>query len=252
MAATAEFRLSIMQALADQLARGLEALQPEPLDLAHLNLIDRKPGVYQLYNDDELVYIGKTDSSIAKRLREHYEKINCRLNISTRQIKFTALYVDEELNSIAPETRLIDMYREKGLATWNGKGFGPHDPGQQRDQTAFEPDHFDSMYPANLDWICQDIQPGTYSAAVLLKKVKKSVPFLFRYESADFHKSISVEVEEGDPTANELFDILGRAINQVDLKWRITALPGYVIMYQKPGPYLSARKQYPPVPPSLS
>jgi hypothetical protein len=248
MAATAEFRLSIMRALADQLAEGLRDLDPDPLDVKHLAEVDHKPGVYQLYKDGVLVYVGKHESSVANRLREHHDKIACRLNIDLREMSFTALYVHEDLHSVAPEQRLISMYKEQGLAAWNGQGFGPHDPGQRRDETTFGPDHFDSKYPVNLDWVCDKIEPRWYTVAELLARIKGSVPFLFRYQQASFHKELRVTVESPNPTANELFDLLGRAVNDSDARWRITALPGYVIMYPKPGPYPSARMQYPPTP----
>ena len=246
MAATGEFRLSIARALADQLEDGLDALDSDPLDLAHLEDVKSTPGVYQLYQDDVVVYVGKDEKSVKKRLREHHDKIRCRLNIILESMSFTALYVHEEMHALGPEKRIIAHYKAKDLAAWNGEGFGPHDPGQQRDTTVFGPKHFDSMYPANLDWVCDAIPMGTYTAAELLKRVKANVPFLFRYEKADFHNGVEVEIDWEDPTADDLFESLGLAINAADPRWRITALPGYVIMYPKPGPYPSARRQYPP------
>ncbi|WP_143261456.1 GIY-YIG nuclease family protein [Allokutzneria sp. NRRL B-24872] len=243
--ATGEFRLSIMRALADQLADGLRALKPAPLDLEHLADVYSKPGVYQLYQNDVLVYVGKDESSVANRLREHYDKIKCRLKITPIEMSFTALYVHEDLHSVAPERRLIASYKEQGLAAWNGKGFGPHDPGKHRDETAFGPDHFDTMYPANLHWTCKEIAMGTYTATNLLQQVKKNVPFVFRYKKADFHRGIEVTVDWENPTADELFELLGQAINAVGPDWQIIALPGYAIMYDKRTQYPSARKRYP-------
>lgn len=245
MSATGEFHLSIMKALADQLDDGLGELEPEPLDLGRLSGVEHKPGVYQLYKDGVLVYIGKDESSVAKRLREHYDKIKCRLNIAVSSMTFTALYVHEDLHAVAPEKRLINHYKQQGLASWNGKGFGPHDPGRKRDETEFGPTHFDSMYPADLGWVCEEISSGTYSADVLLGGAKESLPFVFRYQAAAFHKEVEVIIPKDRPTADEVFELLGLAINAADSRWRITALPGYVIMYPKPGPYPGARKQYP-------
>lgn len=245
MAATGEFRLSIAKAFADQLEAELDTLVSDPLNLTNLDNVADRPGVYQLYHDGVVVYVGKDEKSVSKRLREHYDKIRCRLNITIESMAFTALYVHEEMHALGPEKRIIAHYKQLGLAAWNGEGFGPHDPGQRRDETTFGPSHFDSMYPANLDWVCDAVPPGNYTATELLRRVKTAVPFLFRYQPAKFHDEIDIEIHEENPTADALFESLGLAINTVDSRWRITALPGYVIMYPKPGPYPSARRQYP-------
>lgn len=244
MTATAEFRLSIMKALADQLADGLNSLEPDPLDIPHLANVERRPGVYQLYKNRELVYVGKHEQSVARRLVEHHEKIKGRMNIALADMSFTALYVHEDLHSVAPETRLIADYRNRGLAAWNNTGFGRHDPGRNRDTTDIDDKDFDAMYPVNLDWTCNDIRRGTYTASDLLERVSEAVPYKFRYQRELLHHDVAVTVNTDAPTADELFELLGRAIHAADPNWYITALPGYVIMYPRAGPYPSARKQY--------
>lgn len=243
MAASAEFRLSITRALGDQLAEGLDRLDHVPLDSVEIAKLDRRSGIYQLYEDGVLVYVGKADRSLPTRLRKHQIKLSGRLNVGA--MRFTCLYVDEDLPAVAPERILIDRYKEQDLAHWNFNGFGSNDPGQNRDQTVFEAEHFDSSHPINLDVRLDGIPAGTYQADELLKRVKADLPYVFRYEGARFHKDIEVELPEGGLTAAEMFLFLAEDIARVDSRWRIVALPGYVIMYPKPGEYPSAQRIYP-------
>lgn len=244
MPSSGQFRLSITRALGDQLAEELVKLKPDPLDREHLDLLESRPGVYQLYEDGVLVYVGKADTSLPQRLAKHHAKIAGRLNLG--DIGFTCLYVDEDLHAVAPERLLIHRYKDEGLAAWNFNGFGSNDPGRNRDETVFEESHFDSQHPANLDIRCVDIPAGGYQADELLKRLKQSLPYVFRYQTAAFHQELHIEVVEDEPTADHLFASLGHAIAKADGRWRIAALPGYVVMYAKPGPYPSARKIYPP------
>lgn len=244
MSASGEFRLSITRALADQLADGLAALDPDPLDPVYIGRVDPKPGVYQLYENGTLIYVGKAQVSepLPKRLRQHYDKLSGRLGIGT--MTFTCLYVHEDMQAVSPEQLLINKYRGEGKAAWNFMGFGSKDPGKERDTTRIDAGHFDAVHPINLDFVCADITAGTYVVEDLLKLVKRELPFLFRYQSAAFHRQLEVEIVEDAPTADELFDALGAVIAHADPEWRITALPGYVIMYPKDGPYPHALRTY--------
>jgi hypothetical protein len=124
-------------------------------------------------------------------------------------------------------------------------GFGNKDPGKERDTTKIDEDHFDAVHPINLDYICHEIKAGTYTVGNLLALTKNKLPFLFRYEKAPFHNELQVEILEDRPTADILFQTLGMAIASVDHRWRITALPGYVIMYPKEAMYPHALRTYP-------
>ncbi|WP_147133898.1 GIY-YIG nuclease family protein [Nocardia ninae] len=240
-----------MRALGDQLADGLRRLTPAPLDMTRIGKLEARPGVYQLYEGGCLVYVGKADKSLPQRLTKHYVKLTARLALGP--MTFTCLYVDEDLHAVAPERLLIQRQKDQGLAQWNFNGFGSNDPGRNRDETLFESNHFDSLHPADLAHVCKGLRANVYRADLLLKQIKAVLPYLFRYESASFHRQVEVRVDHDDPTADELFAAVGIAINKADPKWRITALPGYVIMYPKPGPYPSARRQYPaPVKPNTA
>lgn len=243
MSSSGQFRLSITRALGDQLAEGLAQLEADPLDLDHVTELENRPGVYQLYEDGLLVYIGKADKSLQQRLLQHHDKIAGRLNVGA--MSFTCLYVDEDLHAVMPEQILIRRYKSENLASWNFNGFGSNDPGRHRDKTIFEESHFDVQHPANLNIACVDVSAGTYAVDELLKKIKGSLPYVFRYESDALHGEVQVKVVQDAPSADTLFEHVGRAVASIDPRWQITALPGYVIMYPSRASYPSARKIYP-------
>lgn len=248
MPCSAEFRLSVTRALGDQLAALLDELTPAPLTQENLDTLDSRPGVYLLYYQNKPVYVGKTDRSLPQRLGKHRFKLSGRLNIVAADVGFICAYVEEDLAAVAPEKTLIARYRAQGGLPWDAGGFGINDPGIIRDDTTFGPDHFDVMYPADLERPVPEVKPGTYSAAELVTAIKSALPFVFRFKAdsprgrkphRDFNAA-SVTVPRHNLTADELFSLLAAAMPG----WQITALPGYVIMYPVGASYPSARKIY--------
>ncbi|GAA3046445.1 GIY-YIG nuclease family protein [Actinokineospora globicatena] len=244
MSASGEFRLSITQALADQLASGLADLSPDPLDPTHIANVAAKPGVYQLYENDVLVYVGKAEAaeSLPKRLRQHHDKLSGRRNVGS--MTFTCLYVHEDMHAVSPERLLIKKYGAAGFASWNYAGFGSKDPGKERDTTKIDDGHFDATHPINLDFVCAGIRARSYLLSDLLVTVKAALPFLFRYQKAPFHDDVIVAVPNDAPKADDLLAIMGACVAEADARWRIIALPGYVIMYPREAPS-HALKTYP-------
>jgi Eco29kI restriction endonuclease len=238
-----EFRLSMTRALADQLATGLDNLTPAPLDMRRIGHLQDRPGIYQLYQDGLLVYVGKAELSLPGRLTKHYRKLSGRENVGA--MTFACLYVDEDLHAVAPERLLITRYVGAGLAPWNNSGFGNNDPGKERDTTGVKDDHFDALHPARLDWPCETIGAGAYNLAQLLVYLKADLPYTFRYQRASFHADLTINVPRGPLTADELFTLIGSTVAEFDERWQITALIGYVIMYPSHGPYPQARRVYP-------
>jgi len=182
MSASAEFRLSITRALADQLVTSLASLSPESLTQSALEALPHRAGVYQLYLADKMVYVGKADPSLPKRLTKHFWKLSGRENVDIADTGFTCLFVDEDLHAVAPERLLIDRFKADGKAPWNFNGFGNNDPGQQRDTTMFDSEHFDMIFPAGLDWCCREIVAGEYSASNLLSQVKSQCHLVKRQD----------------------------------------------------------------------
>lgn len=243
----AEFKLSITQALGDQLAEHLAALIKAPLTRDNIAKLPPRKGVYQLYRHDKLVYIGKADKTLPQRLARHLAKLEGRENTELDQIKFTALSVDEDFNAITPEELLIKKHQGAGEAPWNNNGFGINDPGQNRDTTFFEPDHFDQLYPARLDWLIEGLPVGKSDLKSLLHIAKTNLPYLFRYAhyrdkvKVEFYSDFEVTLDTPAMTADEFFHLVSA---QLPSPWRIMALPGYVVMYPKALTSESARKYY--------
>lgn len=239
----ADFRLSITQALGDQLLASLMRLEPAPLQEASLLGLRELPGVYQLYLDDELVYVGKADRSLPARLRQHKRKVSGRANISLENMTFCCLYVAEDFSALAPEKLLINRYAQRGEAPWNRNGFGGKDPGRRRDHTVIKENHFDNVFPADLDRIVDDIPQGEVLFSSLLSKVKKELPFNFRYQQLPSSLANHLlTIHDPQLSADGAFRLIA---SQLPVTWQVVALSGYVVMYpDMPTLYASARRYY--------
>ncbi|MFE6783807.1 Eco29kI family restriction endonuclease [Streptomyces sp. NPDC057680] len=242
----AEFKLSITKALGDQLSAALMDLRPAPLTMENIQLLRPLPGVYQLYKGEELVYVGKADTSLPQRIEKHFRKISGRRNISLAEMAFTCLYVDEDFGAVAPERLLINKHRGQGEVPWNYNGFGNNDPGKRRDTTEVDADHFDRAYPIDLEYKCAELWQfvsgsGTVSLADLLSATKRALPYVFRYQASSAFEAIHVAESYECATADE---ILRTVASHLPDMWQITALPGYLIMYPKVEEYPSAQRYY--------
>ncbi|MFG3496228.1 GIY-YIG nuclease family protein [Streptomyces sp. NPDC047928] len=237
-----DFTLSITKALGDQLSAALDGLDRAPLAEENIARLKEKPGVYQLYLNDDFVYVGKADKSLPTRLRNHLRKISGRRNISLGQMTFSCLYVAEDFSALAPEQLLISHHKGMGNIPWNNNGFGNKDPGRQRDSTVLKQNHFDVVFPIDLDRPIEGLSPGETTLHELLETTKTGLPYNFRYgKSAEF-KTRSVHVPSADMTADEVFRLVSA---EIPARWQITALMGYVIMYDdSPDTYRSAWRYY--------
>lgn len=245
----AEFKLSITKALGDQLAEHISQLEPAALSEANVGALLEEQGVYQLYRNKQLVYVGKADKTLHGRLEQHRRKISGRQNIHISEMSFTCLYVAEDLAAVAPERLLIDRHRRDGGLPWNVAGFGNNDPGRQRDTTRVKTSNFDALFPIRLDWPCPEIH-GDQPVVDILRKLKACLPYLFRYETNGSKKQESypqdfLETRLRVPAGGIPVDVLLQAlVNALPEGWQITALPGYVIMYRERQNYASALKTY--------
>ncbi|HEY1176221.1 Eco29kI family restriction endonuclease [Streptomyces ossamyceticus] len=248
-----QFRLSITKALGDQLADALDNLTPAPLTQENLDALDERAtieklqsrsGVYQLHRgpDHDLVYVGKADKPLSSRLGNHLRKISGRRGISIDEMTFKCLYVAEDFSAVAPEKLLIKKYKKSGHIPWNANGFGNKDPGQQRDTTVLKANHFDMLFPIDLDCAVEGLTPGERSLHDLLQQIKQGLKYNFRYKESAQFKNIAVSVPEYEMTADGVFELVARALPQ---SWQISALMGYVIMYDNRGrDYPSAWRYY--------
>ncbi|WP_326597895.1 Eco29kI family restriction endonuclease [Streptomyces sp. NBC_01803] len=237
-----DFRLSITKALGDQLAHALTRLRRAPLAEQCLASLDERPGVYQLYLHGEFVYVGKADKSLPSRLANHLRKLSGRRNIDLRDVTFSCLYVDEDFSALAPEQLLISHHKEMGNIPWNNNGFGNKDPGRQRDSTVLKINHFDVIFPIDLDRRVEGLKPGQIALSTFLKALKNGLPYNFRYVEPPRSKSIFLAVPQVGLSANEAFQSVSEALSDA---WQIAALMGYVIMYpDSPNEYKSAWRYY--------
>ncbi|MFI0233519.1 Eco29kI family restriction endonuclease [Streptomyces sp. NPDC017086] len=239
-----DFRLSITQALGDQLADALDDLSPAPLTESNLSELEDRPGVYQLYRNGEFVYVGKADKSLPTRIQKHLRKVSGRQGISLSEMTFTCLYVAEDFSALAPEKLLIKNYKERGEIPWNNNGFGNNDPGKRRDETVVKENHFDALFPIDLGRMIPRIKPGTTTIAKLLAHVSKEAPYTFRYEKKKVGSAYkgTIQVPETDLTVDQLFALIARSLPE---EWQIAVLPGRAILYPDNGrTYPSAWRYY--------
>lgn len=248
MPATGHFTFDLMGPLIAQLDASFGGLTPEPLNGANLAALPQGPGVYQLWHAGDRVYVGKADRDLQSRLGDHDRKIGGRLNIALADVTFMALYLEATWIPVGAERGLIDLYDGPGrahLLPWNNNGFGINDPGKERDTTNFRAQHFDVLYPADLNVPIVGLAAGQYPMNELLRTVKTALPWVFRFENqwarhADYLVS-TVTIPHNDPTAEEVFDAV---IAGLPTGWQITALPGYTVMYKAHRAYAGARRTW--------
>ncbi len=135
--ALGRFRFNFTKAVQDQFRDQLESQPQRPLADAHA---PEEPGVYVLYRDGHVVYVGKTPN-LSKRLREHANRIMNALGISIEEMSCRHLAVDEEWMAEAAEKLMIQAYEPD----WQGSGFGGHTPGSGR--PGLRPREWDRMFP---------------------------------------------------------------------------------------------------------
>jgi hypothetical protein len=125
------------------LDRGIRAQVVEKLDSSPLlelkkNVGPQQSGIYALYLNGALVYIGKASKGTTKskrtlraRLNEHVGKIDERQNISLDHMQCRYLTFASEWWVFAAEFALINFHQPE----WNDTGFGSKIPGIGRPGT---------------------------------------------------------------------------------------------------------------------
>ncbi len=238
MPSYANFEIDIISALSSQLVDAFSQLDIGHLADEQIVSLPKGQGLYKLYHGDSLVYVGKA-GQLRRRLEEHRFKISGRRNIEVSEMGFKCLFIHRNWTALAPEDSLIRHYREagEGECAWNGNGFGPHDPGRDRETTDKRPDRFDSQYPIRKGWICDWIEPGPHNAFALVKRIKSDLPYLFRFETAGKgstkphldYRDLTITIPRDHMTAEELL----RTIAQALPGWQATAFPSHLILYKE-------------------
>ncbi|MGW2665649.1 hypothetical protein ACWCW7_32255 [Nocardia tengchongensis] len=242
--ASGDFKLSITRALGDQLSEKLGELVPAPLTAEQLDGLEKRQGVYQLFVEGQLVYVGKAaqKGGLPARLRGHMRKLSGRRNINMRDVGYVCLYVDEDLDAAAPEKLLIKRYKANGEAPWNTMGFGNKDPGRNRDKTLVKAQHFDAEYPINTDLAVEGLQAGEWLLGPVLMTVKENLPYTFRFPTVGSGRKPRRDLREVPilvpdsvnlGTGLSITVFLELVLAVLPEGWQATTLPGYVILYDE-------------------
>lgn len=235
-----ELEFDLPTKLLEELVKLFEEMPAGKLSAASLNRVEEEQGVYQLFKDEKLVYIGKTDSDagLKKRLLRHAFKIQSRKNLNVEQVTFKAIRV-YVFTAMDLEALLISHYRDKGQRPdWQHSGFGSNDPGRQRDTTKVKPENFDAKYPIDLSIIVSiDSDSDKITVAELFRQMKDRLSYNIRFQTSGQGRKPHPDLNEAEaqlPDTKEatVLNLLKAAKRALGKNWRITALPGYVIVYK--------------------
>jgi hypothetical protein len=232
-----EFEFDLPGALLDHLVRALDGMETAPLDVGSLADVPEAQGVYQLFLDGELVYIGKTDAEagLFRRLTRHSRKTHHRIGLSPSQVSFKAVRIFV-FTAIDLETQLIRHYTGKAGTSWNVSGFGSNDPGRERDKS--KPGKFDSAFPLDLDRPLNINLVGTRSAAEVIRLLNGSLPYTLRVESQAKgsrkpHRDLQDTLVTMTAVSNTARTALAELIAQLPSGWQGTALSAAIILYKE-------------------
>jgi hypothetical protein len=225
------FYFSLPRAVTEHLFERLDELKPSPLTSEQLQKLvvfqvekRSKQGVYVIYESNAAVYAGKAND-LAERLGQHREKLRARVGIDMGEIGFKALLLDESWSTSANESLLIKQFKERGECKWSGTGFGPKDPGKERDTT--KPSWFDNTYPVRDDWPVENV-PDQGTVGDVLRLLKNQLPFLLRYEKLGKAASLPVKLRGVPRTARS---VLLKCAEVLGPKWQLTLLKNGFILY---------------------
>lgn len=247
----AEFEFDLAGALLSQVVNVLDTMESETLTKSLVaGVPSEAQGVYQLFLDDQMVYIGKSDAEagLGARLQRHAKKILHRRNFGRRKVSFRAVRISV-FAAMDLETQLIKHYKGTGqlLVAWNNSGFGSNDPGRNRETTNKHPLGFDSTYPIDID-IPLGIKPGSYPVSDVLIKLKDILPYCLRYEVAEGkaggqafkssphpdQKASVAAILKPKMTAREIITEIVRALPP---GWQATAFVSHIILYKESRSY---------------
>lgn len=231
-----QFEFALTEALILQLVECLDGLEPATLSLDDVLKIPNGQGVYQLYRDGKLEYVGKTDTDagLTTRLATHAAKVSGRPNLRGR-VEFKAVQV-LVFSAMELETLLIRHYKASGEPmSWQHSGFGSNDPGRQRDHTKYKDGHFDIRHPIDVaeEFTEPLIIEGGSTVKQALDAIKSAIPYNFRYDrSSALDEQISEQLK-----IKSVKDGMERVLPFLPKGWQATKLPGYLILYPEDREY---------------
>lgn len=241
-----DFEFDLPSALLGRLVSLFAEMTPGVLNDETVQGVPEAQGVYQLFFNDELVYVGKTDADagLKKRLLRHARKIRSRCNLTPEAVTFKAVRV-YVFTAMDLEDLLIKHYKkDRHPLSWNNSGFGSNDPGQKRDQSDLKDHHFDKLYPIDVDLpITHRFESFPITVADLLKFLKSELTYTIRYQNTGSRsrkphgdlEACSITLTAATNTVREL---LRRVKCALGVEWQITVLPGYILVYKESKAYL--------------
>lgn len=236
-----DFEFDLQASLLRDLTVLFDEMPHGSLSIEEAGKLPEAQGVYQLFLDEALVYVGKTDSKagLNKRLLRHANKIRYRHNLDPSRVSFKAVRIFV-FTPMDLEQGLIDLYAEEGQKpAWNHSGFGANDPGRERDTSKFKDGHFDRDYPIDIDRPTGlSFKEGQQPVSMILEKLKRELPYLLRYQNAGGSSrkphpdlaSTLMEIPNGTHTVRDVLQMVKFALGH---EWQLTVLPGYIIAYRE-------------------
>lgn len=243
-----ELEFDLPKALIASLVSLLDSMPSEPLTPFAVAEVGNEQGVYQLFFDGQLVYIGKTDAEagLQARLKRHARKILGRRGLDPARVTFKAVRIFV-FTAMDLEQSLIAHYILHSGNSWNSSGFGANDPGRERDTTKLAENHFDRKFPIDLNVATEiELSSALPTASEVLFALKQTVPYLIRFQnSGGRSRKPHVDLDTMKvalPPKPLTVEIVLRAVkNALGASWQITALPGYVILYKESTHYVEGR-----------
>lgn len=227
---TFDFLSTVSQQLKDMLeALAESALNTETLlNLQHYQqACGTHQGVYVIHHDGVPVYVGKANN-VSDRLSQHLTKLSGRRGIAPESIGYKALLLDKSMGTAANEDLLITMFKAEHAEMWNGAGFGPKDPGKERDTT--KPGKFDRNHPIIDDFPVELPEGiGTVTLGTLLSTMKAQLPYVFRYDVPDEALTMDVALSPDSRAARHL---LQAAVSALGEGWKGAIISYGMVLYK--------------------
>jgi hypothetical protein len=224
-----------LQTVSLQLKDMLDGLDETVLDQQSLVELARyqreigsQQGVYVIHYNGAPKYVGKANN-VADRLSQHLTKLHGRKGIQRGAIGYKSLLLDKSMSTAANEGILISMFGEEHEDMWNGGGFGPKDPGKERDTT--KPGKFDQAYPI-IDDFPVDLKTderGGIQLGDLFAAMKAQLPYVFRYSVPAAELGEMIVLTSPDRSAREL---LRAAVAHLGEGWKGAIISYGMVLYQ--------------------
>lgn len=225
------YSFNFLDTISKQLRESLDGLDVTVMDTQALGELGAfqnhhglRQGVYVVHYEGSPKYVGKA-VNLADRLSQHYRKLMGRRNIEPSSIGYKCLILDGSMSTAANEKLLIAQYSKDFPEMWNGRGFGPNDPGKQRDTTA--PNYFDGHYPIRLDIRLEGIG-DSLPLGELAERMKRELPYVFRY-SLEGRADEIIDLENVERTPDRLLQAL---VDHLGEGWRGAILSYGLVFYK--------------------